>query len=97
MNGKAQLLVSLLDSRYGLAITEDTAREDISNHVDHVAAMMRIGRQAAKVYVTDDVIGDMADRIGAAVERHHMAVRHGEVADLNAKRAQRGMRPQPKA
>jgi hypothetical protein len=27
------------------------------------------GRQAAKMYVTDDVIGDMADRIATAVSR----------------------------
>ncbi|WP_231750856.1 hypothetical protein [Mycobacterium sp. NAZ190054] len=59
----------MLDERYGLTITEDAGREDISNHVDHVAAMMRIGRQAAKRYVTDDVISDMADRIGRHVSR----------------------------
>ena len=55
MNEKAQLLVEFLAERYGLAITEEVAREDISNHVDDVAERMRIGRQAAKYYVTDDV------------------------------------------
>jgi hypothetical protein len=30
MNEKAELLVRLLDERYGLTITEDVAREDIS-------------------------------------------------------------------
>ena len=69
MNERAQLLVRLLDERYGLTITEDVAREDISNHVDHVAALMRIGRQAAKWHVTEDVISKMADRIGRAVNR----------------------------
>ena len=69
MNERAQLLVRLLDERYGLRITEDVARDDISDHVDHVAEMMRVGRQAAKVYVTEDVIGDMADRIARLVEQ----------------------------
>jgi hypothetical protein len=50
------LLVRLLDERYGLAITEDVAREDSSNHVDQVASMMRVGRQAAKYFVTDGVV-----------------------------------------
>ena len=43
-------------SGYGLTITEDVAREDISDHVDRVATMMRVGQQAAKFYVTDEVI-----------------------------------------
>ncbi|EHI13119.1 hypothetical protein KEK_08057 [Mycolicibacterium thermoresistibile ATCC 19527] len=67
INPKAQLLVRLLAERYGLTLTEDAARETISDQVDHVAAMMRIGRQAAKRYVTDDAITRMADRIAAAV------------------------------
>ena len=69
MNARAELLVRLLDERYGMTITEDIAREDISSHVDLVAEMMRIGRQAAKYYVTEDVISDMADRIGREVNR----------------------------
>ncbi len=52
-----------------MQITEDTARDDISDHVDYVAKMMRIGRQAAKAYVTDDVISAMADRIARAVNK----------------------------
>lgn len=70
MNERARLLVRLLNERYGLELGEDVAREDISDHVDYVAEMMRIGRQAAKAYVTDDVISRMADRIGEEVERH---------------------------
>lgn len=67
MNQKAQLLVRLLDERYGLSITEDVAREDISNHVDQVASKMRIGRQAAKYYVTDEVLAGFAAHIATAV------------------------------
>lgn len=79
MNEKAALLVQVLSERYGLTITEDIAREDISNHVDHVAMMMRIGRQAAKFYVTDDVIREFADRIAKAVGASN-------VVDLDSRR-----------
>ena len=39
------------------------AREVISDHLDTTARLMRIGRQAAKFYVTDEVISTMADQI----------------------------------
>jgi hypothetical protein len=67
MNDRAELLVRLLQERYGLQISEAVARETISEHVDHVAKLMRIGRRAAKFYVTDDVISGMTDRIAALV------------------------------
>lgn len=70
MNDRAGLLVRLLRERHGLQLSEATAREEISNHVDLVADLMRIGRQAAKVYVTDDTISDMVDKIAAAVQAH---------------------------
>ena len=66
LDDRSTLLVTLLADRHDLTVSEDVARHDISGHLDHVAAMMRIGRQAAKMYVTDQVIGDMADRIAAA-------------------------------
>jgi len=69
MNERAGLLVRLLDEWYGLKLSEDVAREDISSHVDYVAEVMRVGRQAAKFYVTDDVIRKMADRIAREVSR----------------------------
>lgn len=67
LDDRAALLVSLLADRHGLTVSEDTARQDISDDLDHVARLMRIGRQAAKVYITDDAITKMADRIAAAV------------------------------
>ncbi len=70
LDDRATLLVSLLANRHGLTVTEDVARQDISGDVDHVARLMRIGRQAAKVYLTDDAISSMADRIAAAVAEH---------------------------
>lgn len=41
--------------------------------MDHVARLMRVGRQAAKAYLTDDAISSMADRIAAAVAEHQSA------------------------
>lgn len=70
LNDRATLLVALLRDRHGLTVSEDVARHDISDHLDYVAEIMRIGRHAAKMYVTDDVIGDMADRIATAVRQH---------------------------
>lgn len=69
LDQRAQLLVRLLADR-GLSVSEDAAREDVSNHLDLVAARMRIGRQAAKVYVTDAVVQRLADQIAEAVQRH---------------------------
>ena len=73
LDDRAALLVKLLADRHGLTLSEDVARQDISADVDHVARLMRIGRQAAKVYLTDDTISTMADRIAAAVAEHQGA------------------------
>lgn len=62
--------MTLLDERHGLSLDEAPARDTISDHVDHIANVMRISRQAAKMYVTPEVISDMADRIAAAVAEH---------------------------
>ncbi|MGO8966671.1 MAG: hypothetical protein ACLQGN_24405 [Mycobacterium sp.] len=83
----------MLDEHHGHTITEDTAREDISNQVDLFAERMRIGRQAAKYYVTEDYITGFADHIASVIDRHSEAVRNGEVSDLAAKRRQRYPRP----
>lgn len=70
MNERAQLLVRLLDEQHGMQISEDTAREDISSHVDLIAERMRIGRQAAKYYVTEDFVAGLAEHIARAVNQH---------------------------
>src|SRR5271155_1149715 len=70
MNQRAAQLVRLLDQRHGHTITEDTAREDISHQVDLIAEWMRIGRQAAKYYVTEEYISGFADHIAAVIDRH---------------------------
>jgi hypothetical protein len=91
LDERTALLVSLLADRHHLTVTEDAARQDISDDLDHLARLMRIGRQAAKMYVTDEAISDMADRIAAAVAEHRNAAA-GElqgVVDLNSERRRR--------
>ncbi|OCB42129.1 hypothetical protein A5721_28885 [Mycobacterium vulneris] len=72
LDDRAALLVKLLSERHGLRMPDsgmDAVRADISDHLDHVAALMRIGRQSAKRYVTDDAIAKMAQRIATAYLR----------------------------
>ena len=90
LDDRAALLVPLLADRHGLTVSHDVARQDISDDLDHVARLMRIGRQAAKVYVTDDAISTMADRIAAAVADHQTALANDPgVVDLDTERRRR--------
>ncbi|SHQ38646.1 Uncharacterised protein [Mycobacteroides abscessus subsp. abscessus] len=61
MNERTAQFMARLAAR-GLEIPEDRARERISNQVDFTAERMRIGRQAAKRYVTQDLVEKMADK-----------------------------------
>ncbi|AQT78340.1 hypothetical protein B1R94_02450 [Mycolicibacterium litorale] len=74
MNDRAQLLVRLL-AEQGFDISEDVAREDISSQVDLIAERMRIGRQAAKVYVTDEFVAGLAEHIARAVTEQQQMVK----------------------
>lgn len=67
LNARANLLIQTLAEQYGLSISEGTAREDVSAHVDFVAERMRIQRRAAKAYVTEDVIHGLAEHIAKCV------------------------------
>ncbi|MBE5453532.1 hypothetical protein E3G52_000396 [Mycobacteroides abscessus] len=67
LDDRATLLVKYLDDLHGLQISEETARHDVSCHVDFVAERMRIQRRAAKNYVTDSVIRGLADHIAQGV------------------------------
>lgn len=67
MNERAQFLVKYLADQHGIGITEDIAREDISTQVDRVAERMRIGRQAAKYYVTEDYLCKFGDFVANAI------------------------------
>lgn len=94
LDDRAGLLVTVLAERHGLTVSVDAARQDISDDLDHLARLMRIGRQAAKAYVTDDEIRSMADRIAAAVaERAGAPAPEGRhVVDLATERRSRRRR-----
>jgi hypothetical protein len=62
LDERAVMLLARL-GEYEMTLPDDVARELISDHLDTTAELMRIGRQAAKFYVTDDVIGTIADQI----------------------------------
>lgn len=94
LDDRAGLLVAVLAERHGLTVSEDAARQDISDDLDHLARLMRIGRQAAKVYVTDEEIRSMADRIAAAAaDRSGVPAPDGRhVVDLDTERRSRRRR-----
>lgn len=79
MNERAQFLVKYLADQHGIRITEDIAREDISTQVDRVAERMRIQRQSAKYYVTEDYLIKLGDHIASAI-REAQALDRGACA-----------------
>lgn len=68
MNERTAQYVARLNA-HGLEIPEDRARERISEQVDFTAERMRIGRQAAKYYVTQDLVEKMADTTARAFRK----------------------------
>lgn len=79
LDDRAELLVKILAERHNLHLPESglaDVREDISDQLDHVAEMMRIGRQAAKRYVTDEWIATFAERIADTVRQHESGPGH---------------------
>jgi hypothetical protein len=87
INGRTKLLLSYLDD-FEFTLPEDTARQLISDHLDGVAARMRIGRQAARLYVTDEVIRKIADKLVGASPSN----RDDRVVSLAALRRERRLR-----
>nr|WP_079614800.1 hypothetical protein [Mycobacteroides abscessus] len=73
MNERAQFLVKYLADEHGIRVGEDIAREDISTQVDRVGERMRIGRQAAKYYVTEDYLRKLGDHIANAIREAQAA------------------------
>lgn len=50
-------------TEYELTLPEDVARQLISDHLDGIAERMRIGRQAARYYFTDEAVQTLADEL----------------------------------
>lgn len=62
LDARTALLLARL-GEYEMTLPEDVVRQLISDHLGTTARLMRIGRHAAKFYVTDDVVGTIADQI----------------------------------
>ena len=62
LNERTEVLLDRL-AAHDMTLPEDVARQVISDHLDDTATLMRIGGQAAKFYVTDDVVRKIADQI----------------------------------
>jgi hypothetical protein len=62
LNDRTHLLLAELGERE-MTLPEDVARQVISDRLDEVAARIGVGRRAARNYVTDDVIADLAAEI----------------------------------
>ncbi len=71
INLRTQQLLDYLKTRHQLTITEGAARESISKHVDEVAVQMRINRQGAKFYLTEETIHALGNQI--ATHAHALA------------------------
>ena len=62
LNDRTGVLLDRLAAHH-MTLPEEAARQVISDHLDTTATLMRIGRQAAKFYVTDEVIRKIADQL----------------------------------
>jgi hypothetical protein len=62
LNDRTDLLLAELGKRE-MTLPEDVARQVISDRLDEVAARMDVGRRAARNYVNDDMIADLAAEI----------------------------------
>jgi hypothetical protein len=62
LNDRTDLLLAELAERE-MTLPEDVACQVISDRLDDVAARIGVGRRAARNYVTDEVIADLAAEI----------------------------------
>lgn len=77
LNERTALLLRYLGELHQLEVSEELARQDISKHLDFVAERMRVSRQSAKMYITDEVILEMSNRVAraAAAAKGHTPLR----------------------
>ncbi|MEB3021333.1 hypothetical protein [[Mycobacterium] crassicus] len=67
LDDRAALLVRLLSEHHQLTITQEVARADISDQLDHIAERMRIQRKSAMRYISDEWVQTFADHIAREV------------------------------
>ncbi|MGV0815214.1 hypothetical protein ABQF34_24925 [Mycolicibacterium boenickei] len=67
MNDRVTVLRRFLADVHGLHLPPDLARVQVAGHVELLVSVLRLDRQAARQFVTDDVLREMAIDIATAV------------------------------
>ncbi|WP_243858255.1 hypothetical protein [Mycobacterium sp. DL440] len=67
MNDRVTVLRGFLADLHGLHLPPELARVQVAGHIDLLVSVLRLDRQAARQFVTDDVLREMAVDIATAV------------------------------
>ncbi|WP_254849315.1 hypothetical protein [Mycobacterium sp. GA-1841] len=67
MNDRVSVLRRFLAEQHGLQLPPELARVQVAGHVELLVSVLRLDRQAARRFVTDDVLQEMAIDIATAV------------------------------
>ncbi|OBJ97593.1 hypothetical protein A5746_01725 [Mycolicibacterium conceptionense] len=67
MNDRVTVLRGFLADLHGLHLPPELARVQVAGHIELLVSVLRLDRQAARQFVTDDVLREMALDIATAV------------------------------
>lgn len=67
MNDRVTVLRRFLAELHGLHLPPELARVQVAGHIELLVSVLRLDRQAARQFVTDDVLREMAIDIATAV------------------------------
>ncbi|MGV0743139.1 hypothetical protein [Mycolicibacterium sp. XJ870] len=67
MNDRVTALLRLLEDHHGLHVPREMARVQIACHIDLLVSILRLDRQAARRFVSDEVLYEIACDIAATV------------------------------
>lgn len=67
MNERVTVLRRFLADMHGLHLPPELARVQVAGHIELLVSVLRLNRQAARQFVTDDVLREMAIDIATAV------------------------------
>ncbi|MCG7608576.1 MULTISPECIES: hypothetical protein [Mycobacterium] len=67
MNDRVTVLRGFLAELHGLHLPPELARVQVAGHIELLVSVLRLNRQTARQFVTDDVLREMALDIATAV------------------------------
>lgn len=67
MNDRVTVLRRFLAESHGLHLPPELARVQVAGHIELLVSVLRLNRQSARQFVTDDVLREMAVDIATAV------------------------------